>query len=126
MKRFCFTLAAALALQAGPAVAAENTLVRVNTFPTARSLPFFVGVEKGFFAKHGIKLEFEFTEYSRSQRAGLAAGKFEVVKDSKAPDVILVRSADMHGMSFEKNLKAVGRAAVKLATSVSVLRGNNS
>jgi D-3-phosphoglycerate dehydrogenase len=40
----------------------------------------------------------------------LPAGRFEIVKESKAPDVILVRSADMHGMKFEKNLKAVGRA----------------
>ena len=54
--------------------------MRVNTFPTARSLPFFVGIEKGFFARHGIKLEFEFTENSKSQREGLAAGKFEVVQ----------------------------------------------
>jgi ABC-type nitrate/sulfonate/bicarbonate transport system substrate-binding protein len=54
-------------------------LVRVNTFPTARSLPFFVGVEKGIFARHGIRLEFEFTESSSTQRQGLAAGKFEVV-----------------------------------------------
>jgi D-3-phosphoglycerate dehydrogenase len=36
--------------------------------------------------------------------------RFELVKESKAPDVILVRSADMHGMKFEKNLRAVGRA----------------
>ena len=72
-------LAAALALVAGPAMAAELTLVRLNTFPTARSLPFFVGVEKGIFAKHGIKLEFEFTESSQAQREGLASGKFEVV-----------------------------------------------
>jgi D-3-phosphoglycerate dehydrogenase len=40
----------------------------------------------------------------------LPAEKFEVVKESKAPDVILVRSADMHGMKFDANLKAVGRA----------------
>lgn len=40
----------------------------------------------------------------------LPAGKFEVVKESKTPDVILVRSADMHGMKFDANLKAVGRA----------------
>jgi len=40
----------------------------------------------------------------------LPAERFEVVKESKAPDVILVRSADMHGMKFGKNLKAVGRA----------------
>jgi ABC-type nitrate/sulfonate/bicarbonate transport system substrate-binding protein len=56
------------------------TLVRVNTFPTARSLPFFVGIEKGIFARHGIKLELEFTENSKSQRDGLAGGKFEVVQ----------------------------------------------
>ena len=80
MKMRCgAALAAALVLAAGPAVAAEPTLVRLNTFPTARSLPFFVGVEKGIFAKHGIKLEFEFTESSRAQREGLAQGKFEVV-----------------------------------------------
>ena len=36
--------------------------------------------------------------------------RFLVVKESKTPDVILVRSQDMHGMSFAGNLKAVGRA----------------
>ena len=40
----------------------------------------------------------------------LPAGRYEVVKESKAPDVILVRSAEMHGMKFDANLKAVGRA----------------
>ena len=40
----------------------------------------------------------------------LPAERFEVVKESKAPDVILVRSADMHAMKFDANLKAVGRA----------------
>jgi D-3-phosphoglycerate dehydrogenase / 2-oxoglutarate reductase len=40
----------------------------------------------------------------------LPAERFQIVKESKAPDVILVRSADMHGMKFEKNLRAVGRA----------------
>jgi NitT/TauT family transport system substrate-binding protein len=58
---------------------ADDALVRVNTFPTARSLPFYVGIEKGIFARHGIRLELEFTENSKSQREGLAAGRFEVV-----------------------------------------------
>jgi D-3-phosphoglycerate dehydrogenase / 2-oxoglutarate reductase len=40
----------------------------------------------------------------------LPAERYEVVKESKAPDVILVRSADMHGMKFDARLKAVGRA----------------
>ncbi len=35
---------------------------------------------------------------------------FEVVKESKTPDVILVRSRDMHGRRYSGNLKAVGRA----------------
>ena len=40
----------------------------------------------------------------------LPAERFEVVKESKSPDVILVRSQDMHGMKFDARLKAVGRA----------------
>jgi ABC-type nitrate/sulfonate/bicarbonate transport system substrate-binding protein len=72
-------LAFAFALIGSFASAADLTLIRLNTFPTARSLPFFVGFEKGIFAKHGIRLEFEFTESSRAQREGLANGKFEVV-----------------------------------------------
>ncbi len=40
----------------------------------------------------------------------LPAERYEVVKESKSPDVILVRSADMHEMAFDANLKVVGRA----------------
>ena len=38
--------------------------------------------------------------------------RYAVVRDSPAPDVILVRSANMHGMRFPPNLVAVGRAGV--------------
>jgi D-3-phosphoglycerate dehydrogenase / 2-oxoglutarate reductase len=40
----------------------------------------------------------------------LPAERFEVVKESASPDAILVRSADMHAMKFDANLKAVCRA----------------
>jgi D-3-phosphoglycerate dehydrogenase len=40
----------------------------------------------------------------------LPAERFEVVRESSSPDVILVRSADMHAMAFDARLKAVGRA----------------
>ena len=40
----------------------------------------------------------------------LPAERFTVVKEAKSPDVILVRSADMHAMAFDANLKAVARA----------------
>lgn len=78
MKRMHFlVLTTVLALVAGSASAQD--LIRLNTFPTARSLPFYVGVDKGIFARHGIKLEVEFTGSSKAQREGLASGKFEVV-----------------------------------------------
>ena len=40
----------------------------------------------------------------------LPAERYSIVKEAKAPDVILVRSQDMHGASFGPNLKAIGRA----------------
>ena len=72
-------LMAPVLLVAAYSARAEETQVRVNTFPTARSLPFFVGIEKGIFGRHGIRLELAFTENSKAQRDDLAVGKFEVV-----------------------------------------------
>ena len=40
----------------------------------------------------------------------LPAERYSIVKESKSPDAILVRSADMHAMKFDANLKAVARA----------------
>ena len=94
----------ALLVFSGHALAADPVVVRVNTFPNARALPFFVGLEKGYFANHGIKLELEFTENSASQRAGLAAGKFEIVHsavdnavamaDVAKVDIVIVMGGD--------------------------------
>ena len=36
--------------------------------------------------------------------------RYSIVKEAKAPDVILLRSQDMHGADFGANLKAIGRA----------------
>ncbi len=36
--------------------------------------------------------------------------RYVVVKEAQAPEVILVRSQDLHGMSFAPNLMAIGRA----------------
>jgi ABC-type nitrate/sulfonate/bicarbonate transport system substrate-binding protein len=94
MKRvFVALILAALAPVVPAPAVAEDTLVRLNTFPTARSLPFFVGIEKGLFARHGIRLDLEFTESSKSQRAGLAAGKFEVVHSAVDNAVAMVETA---------------------------------
>jgi ABC-type nitrate/sulfonate/bicarbonate transport system substrate-binding protein len=61
------------------AQAAEPTLLHVNTFPTARSLPFYAGVDRGFFARRGLQVALEFTESSERQREGLAGGTVDIV-----------------------------------------------
>jgi ABC-type nitrate/sulfonate/bicarbonate transport system substrate-binding protein len=86
---FCMLLGAI----ASAAAADEPVLVRVNTFPNAKALPFHAGVAKGIFLKHGIKLDLAFTENSRSQREGLAAGKFEVAQSALDNAVAMIEVA---------------------------------
>jgi ABC-type nitrate/sulfonate/bicarbonate transport system substrate-binding protein len=72
-------LAFALAL-AGPAGAADElTLLRVNAFPQAKTLPLHAGIAKGIFERRGFKIALHLTENSRSQRDGLASGQFDIV-----------------------------------------------
>ena len=62
-------------------------------------------------SKHAKKLEvLVLNPIAQVGLKRLPSERFEVVKESRAPDVILVRSADMHGMKFDAKLKAVGRA----------------
>ena len=62
-------------------------------------------------AKSGKKLEvLTLNPIAQVGLDRLPAENFTVVKESSAPDVILVRSADMHAMKFGARLKAVGRA----------------
>jgi ABC-type nitrate/sulfonate/bicarbonate transport system substrate-binding protein len=88
-------LAAGIAC-AAPAVA-EETIVRVDTFPNAKALPLQVGVDNGIFARHGLKVDLAFTRNSRDLRDGLAAGKFDVVHAAvdNALDMIEVGHQDV-------------------------------
>ena len=40
----------------------------------------------------------------------LPADRYAVGKDIAAPDAVLLRSADMHGMAIPASVKAIGRA----------------
>jgi D-3-phosphoglycerate dehydrogenase / 2-oxoglutarate reductase len=56
---------------------------------------------------------FEVLVLNQIAPAGLkrfAAGRYAIVKEARAPDVVLVRSQDLHRMEFGPNLKAVARA----------------
>jgi ABC-type nitrate/sulfonate/bicarbonate transport system substrate-binding protein len=87
-----------------PAYAAEPVLLHVNTFPTARSLPFYVGVDRGFFARRGLNVELQFTESSERQREGLASGTVDIVHsavdnavamiDVAKVDIVIVSGGD--------------------------------
>jgi ABC-type nitrate/sulfonate/bicarbonate transport system substrate-binding protein len=83
---------------------AEPTVLHVNTFRSSRSLPFYVGVDRGFFAKRRLDVQLEFTESSDRQRAGLADGSIDIVDsaidnavamiDVAKVDVIIVSGGD--------------------------------
>ena len=61
-----------------PAAIAQDTTLRVNVFPGASNIALFTGIENGVFAKRGLRIEIQNTPNSDEQRAGLAAGKFEI------------------------------------------------
>jgi ABC-type nitrate/sulfonate/bicarbonate transport system substrate-binding protein len=99
----CIAVACAtLAASAGRAD--EPTVLRVNAFPQAKTLPLHAGIAKGIFEKRGFKVELHLTDNSRNQRDGLAAGKFEVVHsavdnalamiDVAKHDVVIVTGGD--------------------------------
>jgi NitT/TauT family transport system substrate-binding protein len=87
------TLVAALAFAPAPGRAAELTQVRVNAFPNAKALPLHVGIATGIFARHGIDLALELTENSRSQRDGLAAGRFDIAQAALDNAVAMIEVA---------------------------------
>src|SRR6266404_5487674 len=86
-------LALGFGLLAGPAVAADPTVLRVNAFPNAKALPLHAGIAKGIFAKHGFRIELELTEGSRPQREGLAAGTIDVVHSAVDNAVAMIEVA---------------------------------
>jgi ABC-type nitrate/sulfonate/bicarbonate transport system substrate-binding protein len=86
---------ALLAAQAVPraADAADPTPLRINSFPNAKALPLQVGIDKGFFARRGLKAELELTDSSKAQRDGLAAGKFQIAQSAIDNAVAMIEGA---------------------------------
>jgi len=89
----CQVPALLLGLWTLAASAQEPQRVRVNTFPNAKALPFHAGLAKGMFARHGIELDLAFTENSKAQRDGLAAGRFEVAQSALDNAVAMIEVA---------------------------------
>ena len=94
MRTFSCTLLVAFAMALSPSSrGAELTPLRVNVFPTAKTLPMLAGIEKGIFAKHGLDVRMLATPNSRQQREGLAAGAFEIAQSAVDNAVAMVEAA---------------------------------
>ena len=92
-KAAALALLAAFACAPAPGRAAELTQLRVNAFPNAKALPLHAGIAMGIFARHGLDLELQLTENSRSQRDGLAAGRFEIAQAALDNAVAMIETA---------------------------------
>lgn len=105
------TLASLLWGFAAPAAGAEPILIHVNTFPNARALPFYAAVEHGFFARHGLNVDLQFTRGSASQRAAMASGAVDIVHaavdnavamiDVAKDDIVIVGGGDSGTNEFD-------------------------
>jgi ABC-type nitrate/sulfonate/bicarbonate transport system substrate-binding protein len=110
------------AVSAGGALAQETPL-RVNVFPGSQNLPIFIGLDRGIFAKHGLKLELQNTPGSPEQRAGLAEGKFEIAHaavdnavamvETAGRDTIIVMGGDASMNEFMVRPEIAGIADIK-------------
>jgi ABC-type nitrate/sulfonate/bicarbonate transport system substrate-binding protein len=82
----------------------EPMLIRVNIFNTSSNLPLFAAIENGAFARRDVQIEIQHTPNSDEQRAGLAAGKFDIAHaavdnavamvESQNQDVVIVCGGD--------------------------------
>lgn len=78
--------------------------LRVKVFPGSQNLPLFAGLQKGFFKKHGLDVDLQFTKTSPELRDGLARGEFEIahsavdnaaaMKDVAGHDVVIFLGGD--------------------------------
>lgn len=71
----------------------EPVTLRVHVFRGASNVPLYMGIEKGYFARQGIKPLLSFTPNSDVLRAGLADGKFEIAHGGVDNAVAMVEVA---------------------------------
>jgi ABC-type nitrate/sulfonate/bicarbonate transport system substrate-binding protein len=86
-------LSASASAQQTPPPANDPVTLRVNVFRGASNLPIYMAQEKGYFARRGITLQMLFTPNSTEQRAGLAAGKFELAHAAVDNTVAMIEVA---------------------------------
>ncbi len=96
------------------------TELRVNTFPNAKALALHSGIANGIFERRGFKIDLHLTPNSRSQREGLASGKFDIAHSAvdnalamievAKQDVVIVTGGDsgMNEFFVQPEIKTFG------------------
>jgi ABC-type nitrate/sulfonate/bicarbonate transport system substrate-binding protein len=93
LKSLCAAMVfAVLGLAVGTA-RAEDISLRVSGFPNAKALPLHVGIEKGIFARRGLRIALDLTESSKAQRDGLAAGQIQVAHSALDNAIAMIEVA---------------------------------
>src|SRR5260370_35557389 len=62
-------------------------------FPGTQPLPLFAAQARGYFEKRGLAVELKPAPNSEEQRAGLAAGRYQIVHGAADQCVALVEAA---------------------------------
>jgi ABC-type nitrate/sulfonate/bicarbonate transport system substrate-binding protein len=68
------------------------TPLTVMVFPGTQTLPLFAAQAQGLFARHGLTVELKAAPNSEEQRAGLAAGRYQIVHGAADQCVALVEA----------------------------------
>jgi len=93
--------------------------VRVNIFNTSSNLPLLAAQAAGYFARRGLTLDIQTTPNSDAQRAGLAAGRFDIahaavdnavaMAETGGQDVVIVMGGDagMNEFMVRKEIQSI-------------------
>ena len=76
----------------------EQTRLTVMVFPGTQTLPLFAAQARGYFEKRGLAVELKPAPNSEEQRAGLAAGRYQIVHGAADQCVALVEAAKVDAM----------------------------
>jgi ABC-type nitrate/sulfonate/bicarbonate transport system substrate-binding protein len=70
----------------------------VMVFPGTQTLPLFAAEAQGYFARRGLRVDLKAAPNSAEQRAGLAAGRYQIVHGAADQCVALAHSAKVDGI----------------------------
>ena len=98
--RMIIAAAAAMALAAPATAAAAETPLTVMVFQGMQNLPLLAAEAKGFFTRHGLKVDVKIAPSSDELRHGLADGRWQIVHGAIDNSVAMVEVAKADAAVF--------------------------